>query len=303
MAKRSGRDGRRRLGAGARQEMLARIAAAGGLRARRPAPSAGPDPAAAALREAVLDLQAARLPQLHDMWDSLPTLTVDAARLERNLVIAAARRDPAHAAFDVLRTRLLRALRDNGWHRVAVTSPTDGCGKTFTAANLAVSLSRYEGCRTLLLDLDLRSPGLAPTLGVAAPGPISDWLRGAEPLEAHLRRIGPNPLGIGGLGVALNDRAESFPAELLRDPATGAALAAMQAALSPDVVLYDLPPALAHDDVAAFRDQYDGVLMVVGGGRNSAEQIREAVRRIGDDKPVLGIILNRAEEERASGAA
>ena len=41
--------------------------------------------------------------------------------------------------------------------------------------------------------------------------------------------------------------------------------------------------------------------MVVGGGRNSAEQIREAVRRIGDDKPILGMVLNRAEEERATG--
>lgn len=302
MGERSKRDGRRRLDATARQKMLDRIAAAGGR--QRPAVSEAAtegDPATKALRAAVIGRNAAQLPNLHDPWNGLPMLALDEERLERNLIIAATRRDPAHAAFDVLRTRLLHALQDNGWTRVAVTAPGRGCGTSFTALNLAIAFSRYENCRTLLLDFDLRRPGLAAALGVAAPGPIADWLRGETPLEQRLRRIGRGPAGSGGLAVALNDKAESYSAELLRDPKTAQRLDELQEALTPDVVLFDLPPALAHDDVAAFRDRFDAALMVVGGGQSTAEQIREAVRRMGENKPLLGVVLNRAETDKASG--
>ena len=105
-------------------------------------------------------------------WERLRTVTLDRRHLTRHRVIAADRVDPAHVAFDVLRTRLLQTLRARGWRRVAITSPTQGCGKTFVAANLAFSLSRRASCRTVLLDLDLRIPSLAAVLGVA-PGRVA----------------------------------------------------------------------------------------------------------------------------------
>ena len=292
MSERSRRDGRRRLAPGARATILDRIAALEPPAARpaeTPSAPREPDPVTSALRAAVLGEGETHLPQLHDLWGSLQQVPVSESVLEGNLVITASRRDPAHAAFDLLRTRLLQALDEHGWTRVAITSPTRGCGKTFTAANLAVALSRYENRRTVLLDFDMRAPGLAELLGTPAPGPISDWLRGGTASDAQLQRVGRNPLGIGGLAVGLNDRAEAYPAELLQEE------------LAPDAVLFDLPPALSHDDVTAFRSCYDCVLMVVGSGRNSADQVREAVRRIGKDKPILGMVLNRAEEEPASG--
>jgi len=295
------RGSRRRLAPEARTEMLDRIAALEAPATQPDVTTPQPDPATRALRAAVLGEGEVRLPQLHDLWGNLRRIPVNEALLEANLVITASRRDPAHAAFDLLRTRLLQALDEHGWKRVAITSPTRGCGKTFTAANLAVALSRYENRRTVLLDLDLRAPGLAQVLGTPAPGPIAEWLRGGTSTGTQLQRVGQNPLGIGGLAVGLNDRAEAYPAELLQDPKAAAVLDQLQEELSPDAVLFDLPPALNHDDVTAFRDRYDCVLMVVGSGRNSADQVREAVRRIGEDKPIIGMILNRAEEERASG--
>ena len=71
----------------------------------------------------------------------------------------------------------------------------------------------------------------------------------------------------------------------------------MEEALEPEVILFDLPPALAQDDVIAFRPHFDCVLMVVGGGITTAEEVREATRRIGEDKPILGVVLNKAEIE------
>ena len=89
-------------------------------------------------------------------WNALEEIRLDPKHLERNRIITRERQNPAYVAFDVLRTRILRAFSKHGWSRVGITSPTKGCGKTFTAANLALSLARQKDCRTVLMDLDLR---------------------------------------------------------------------------------------------------------------------------------------------------
>jgi Mrp family chromosome partitioning ATPase len=229
-------------------------------------------------------------------WDALKRVPLDPAHLDRHRMISARREDPSHAAFDVLRTRLMQALADNGWRRVAITSPTKNCGKSFVAANLALSLSRAYTRRTLLMDMDLRNPSLAKLLGVPNPGPIGDLLRGRTRPELHIGRFAENALGVGpSLAFGLNDRVERDAAELLQTPEATAALARLDALLRPDVVLYDLPPALYHDDVLAFHGQYDGVLLVVGGGITKPDEVTEVSRRLADHTPLLGVVLNRAE--------
>jgi Mrp family chromosome partitioning ATPase len=236
------------------------------------------------------------LPRVVDVWNNLLTIPVDPAILERNLVITASRADPAHAAFDVLRTRLMQALSDNGWNRVGITSPTRDCGKTFTAVNLAITLSRYDNFRTVLLDMDMRNPSVGKVLGTTIKASVGDYLRGAMPSEAYLRRMGQNNLNIGGnLAIGINDRIEPYAAELFQQHKTAEVLARMQDELNPDVVLFDLPPAMAQDDVIAFRPQFDCILMVIGGGITKASEVREVVRRLGDSKPIVGVVLNKAE--------
>lgn len=239
--------------------------------------------------------------QTRDKWDMLDVVPVDPPHLERNLVIAASRSNPAHGAFDVLRTRLVRTLLESGWSRVAITSPSRNCGKTFTAVNLAISLSRYEWSRTILLDLDMRNPSLAEVIGDTRPGKMGDFLRGLVPPEEALVRFDRNDLNIGpGLAIGTNDTVEPYAAELAQDPATGHSLDRMTNDLSPDIVLFDMPPALAFDDVIAFRPHFDGVLMVVGGGETRPDDVREVMRRLGEDVPLLGVVLNQAEGEDGS---
>jgi Mrp family chromosome partitioning ATPase len=235
-------------------------------------------------------------PPREDIWEALPTIPVNERLLDENLIITATRHDPAHATFDVLRTRLVQTLADKGWNRVAITSPTQDCGKSFVAMNLAIALSRYENCRTVLLDMDLRKPSLADLLGIENPGSMGDFLRGDRAVEQQFHRFGENGLKIGKkLAIGLNDRIEPYAAELLARETTHLRIEEMEDDLTPDVVLYDLPPALALDDVIAFRQMYDGVLIVAGGGQTTSPEIREVMRRLGDDIPLLGVVLNKAD--------
>ncbi|SMY06882.1 CpsD/CapB family tyrosine-protein kinase [Flavimaricola marinus] len=264
-------------------------------------PKAPAEPAEPAAKPAAQPAPPQRAPSpkaLNAEWAGLPMLDVSPALLERNLVITAKRTDPAHGAFDVLRTRLVQALAEKGWRRVAITSPTAGCGKSFTAINLAVTLSRYDQCRTILMDMDLRKPGLARYLGVRNAGSTGDYLRGLTDAPDYFTRLQGERLNIGtNLALGLNGQVEDFAAELFQQPSTGEVLAEMEDMFAPEVVLFDLPPALAQDDVIAFRPHFDCLLMVVGGGITTAEEVREAQRRIGEDKPLLGVVLNKAEVE------
>jgi Mrp family chromosome partitioning ATPase len=88
-------------------------------------------------------------------------------------------------------------------------------------------------------------------------------------------------------------------AEMLHSPEAAEALAAITELLDPEVVLIDLPPVLAGDDVLAVAGQVDAVLLVTDGTRTRPEEIRACERVLEGRLPLLGVVLNRAEEPAA----
>lgn len=231
------------------------------------------------------DLRHAAWAALHEVTPHLRGQDRDRAR-----VLAARRTPEAAGAIDLLRTRMLQALRAHGWSRVAITSPTRNCGKTFLTATLAISFSRMPECRTLVLDLDLHLPSLARALGLeGAAQPIAPFLSGGQDDDGMLCRVGSN------LALALNDAAVADSAELLQRAGAAAAIDAVTGRLAPDVVLYDMPPMLMTDDVIGFLPAVDAVLLVADGTRTSARDIAECERLLDGQKPLLGVVLNRAD--------
>jgi protein-tyrosine kinase len=226
------------------------------------------------------------------VWESIGPISLDAERLAGNGLFTHASTNPAVAVFDMLRTRLLQALRERGWRRIAVTSPTHGCGKSFVAANLALSLARLPATRTILMDLELRRPHLAGIFGVVDAAPLQEFLSGEQPLESHFRRYGKT-LALGLNGAAVDD-----PATVLQDPDTPLALDAMLTQLQPDVVVHDLPPVLTSDDVIAMIPQIDAVLLVADGTRSTADEIKATERLLDGRVPLMGVVLNRAQDRR-----
>lgn len=229
-------------------------------------------------------------------WDRLSSFQIDEAHLEKNRIITATRRDPSHSAFDVLRTKILQAIRENGWSRVAVTSPTEGCGKTFMSVNLTLSLSRQSNCRSALIDFDMRRPSVAKIMGIKNPASVGDFLRGDTDAAEVFRRPGQNLLKIGdGIAVAANGRREEFASELLQQPMTADVLDEFEEDYAPDLILFDLPPALVNDDVLAARQLFDAVLLIVGGGITKPDEVRKVEQRLGTETPLLGVVMNKSE--------
>jgi pilus assembly protein CpaE len=68
---------------------------------------------------------------------------------------------------------------------VTVFSPKGGTGKTVTATNLAASLAKHSGKRTLLLDLDLQFGDAAIMLGVEPDKTIHDLVTAPGELDSE----------------------------------------------------------------------------------------------------------------------
>ena len=197
------------------------------------------------------------------------------------------RSDEVKQATDALRTQVLQTLKAKNWRRVAMSAPTSGCGTTFTALNLALSISAIPDVRTLLVDLNQRAPGLAGALDCNPVLSASDLLQGKVSYLEYLRRYGDN------LAVGLTGAVPPNPAEILQGAGAAEILDEMTGYLAPDVELFDMPPMLEYDDLAGFLPQVDAVLLVADGTRTQARQIARCERLLEGRAPLLGVVLNR----------
>jgi protein-tyrosine kinase len=219
-------------------------------------------------------------------WKALPLLKPDAGLMQRNRIVAFEGGREA-ATFDVMRTRLLQQMRANNWRRIAVTSPTAGCGKTMTSLNLAFSLARQSDVRMLLAEVDLRRPAMARALGLRADHSFARVLDGSGRLADNAVRYGNN------LAIATNHGPFRNPAELLHGPTVAPALAAIDAQYEPTLVLFDMPPLLAGDDALAFIGHVDCVLLVAAAETSTIEEVDTCERELAAHTNVLGVVLNK----------
>jgi Mrp family chromosome partitioning ATPase len=223
-----------------------------------------------------------------ELWAGLQAFDPDPRVLERNRVVTR-RTNPQAIPFDRLSTKTRTYMRKNEWRRLAITSPTPGCGKSLVAANLALSLARQPDIRTLLIEIDMRRPTLASLLGASPSHDLSEMLTGAVPFEEQALRIGDN------LAVSLATRSLADPGRLLQNAFTPKLLKDIETRYQPDLVIFDMPPLAAGAYTLAFLGNVDCALTVVRAGRSTVREIDTAERDIAEHTNVLGVVLNQCD--------
>lgn len=218
-------------------------------------------------------------------WSALQPVSLDAKHIMMNRVMtldASSRSTP----FDILRTKILLHMRQNGWKRMALTSPLPSLGKTTTACNLALGFGRQPELRTILCDLDLRSPSVARTLQLDAKAPITPMLLGERSFADHAVRFGEN-LAIATSSTPMND-----PTRVLLAPQTRERLQQIEDSYEPDLMIFDLPSILVGDDTRAFLQHVDCALILVRAEQTKYSQYDACEREVAQYTNVLGAVLN-----------
>ncbi|MDO9640857.1 MAG: CpsD/CapB family tyrosine-protein kinase [Pseudotabrizicola sp.] len=219
-------------------------------------------------------------------WLALSPLSPDADVLKKARIMTLTGGQDA-APFDVMRTKVLQTMRANKWCRLAITSPTPGCGKSTITLNLGFSLSRQPDLRTIVTELDLRRPSLARTLGQKPVKSFAEVLQGQADFAEAALCFNHN------LAFALTDAAVRNPAELLHGSGVQAILADIEARYAPDLMIFDMPPMLVSDDAMAFAGQVDCVLLVAEAETTTVKEIDTCERELATQTNVMGVVLNK----------
>lgn len=214
---------------------------------------------------------------------------IDPDLMRQRRIVTLQNYSPESEAFRMLRTKTLKKLRDNNWNSFGITAPTQEAGKTTVAVNLAIAMSMDVNQTVMLVDLDLRHPkvhwyfGLEPALGL-----LDFFLT-----ETLLSDILINP-GIDRLSI-LPGRGEALgTSELLTGPRMKALMNEINIRKQSKIVIFDLPPLLATDDVLSTIDCYDAVLLVVEEGKSQPQEVKETLRLL-SGKNLLGTVLNKSQ--------
>jgi protein-tyrosine kinase len=215
------------------------------------------------------------------------TVSLDAAHLDHYKVISHQKTHAASWAFDVLRTQVLQKMDENGWRTLAITSPSVESGKTVVSINLAMSIAQQTNRTALLVDFDLRRPSVARYLGLNRSPSLNDFLEGRVDIGDAL----VNP-GVERFVVLPTNSPVPSASETLSSAKVGNLIGDLRDRYSDRIVIFDLPPVLVADDVMTVLPRIDCVLMVVGSGMSTKNEIEEALRRLSKAN-VLGVILNK----------
>ena len=219
----------------------------------------------------------------------IPTDT-EALRANRVLIESSARQ-PAEGAYRMLRTRVMRAMRARGWHRLGITAAGANEGKTLTAINLAVSLAAQRTQPIVLVDLDLRRPKVNQYLGI--PGErflgLPDYLSGTATSIDDLL-VSP---GIEGLYCILGSRPVDRSSDLLASPRGKSFMMELTQKLAGAMLIFDLPPLLATDDPLVVAPMIDGLLFVVADRIALRSEVANAAKLL-QEFNVIGTVLNKS---------
>jgi len=194
-------------------------------------------------------------------------------------------------AFRALRTSLLLSQADHPPQVILMTSALPREGKTTAAVNLAVTLAQL-GDKTLLVDADLRKPGINRALSLVdgKHAGLSSYLAGVSSLD--LITV-PHP-AITNLAAIPTGPIPPNPADLLSSRRLTELIAELRTRYK--FVVIDSPPIMAATDAVILSVLVDGVLLVVRSGETPKEAFTRTRDLLAGVKcHMLGVVLNAVD--------
>jgi protein-tyrosine kinase len=243
------------------------------------------------LGEAEIDLEAIARNTWEPMHEAFPTLDDRGAGVEQ---------------FRSLRSHVYQARYEAPLKTILIASGMPSEGKSFVAANLAMSLARNSIHNILLIDGDLRRPTLHARLGAPNAVGLADYLEGsAEVLDIMQRDREQSKEGdsnskrTGNLTFIGSGKSTDHSTELV----AGERMRELIKSVAPlfDWIIIDAPPVLAVTDAVEISRAADAVILVARGGKTPYEVAQRTQAAFGNSR-ILGFVLNDVNDAPKTGS-
>ncbi|AYA62822.1 GumC family protein [Alteromonas sp. RKMC-009] len=195
-------------------------------------------------------------------------------------------------AINTIRTGLIFSNIDNPPKTILITSTTSAEGKTTLSVNLAVALSQMG--RTLLLDLDLRKPAIAKSLGLKNDAGVTEAIFNGFN-ERNIQSIDAVP----NLSILTSGSVPKNPMELIASRKFNEMIEKLK--LEYDYIVLDSPPTLPVSDSRILSKISDATILAVKAEATKISSVRETLARLKKvNAEITGVVLTQASPEKMS---
>lgn len=174
---------------------------------------------------------------------------------------------------------------------LAVNSPEENAGKTLTSLNLALTLTRGEERRVLLIEADLWKPQLHTYLEGEPEG--VPGLRQVLERETSLADV-TVPVAGTSLHLLLSGSQE-VAGDLISGRRMSEVLTEARSAY--EIVVIDSPPMAFLASARSLAARSDGVVVVVRAGQTPRRAVEKTLSTLGPEK-TIGLVLNGVRSKR-----
>lgn len=198
----------------------------------------------------------------------------------------------AFEAYRVLRSTITTHAKGSPMKSLVVTSTLRKEGKSVVAANLAVAYV-LSGQRTILVDANLRHPGVHNLFGCKDNPGLGDVLLGTHTIEDALQ-----PTSVDGLYVMSAGTIPANATEAIGSPRMREIVELLQG--KADMVVFDAPQVAGLADAPSIASVTDAAILVTDIGVPSKAEFKEAVGLMETSSPsLLGMVENRVSAKEA----
>jgi capsular exopolysaccharide synthesis family protein len=226
----------------------------------------------------------------------LKTMSAETEKSESPALVTYARpRSEAAEAYRALRTSILLSSFGAPPKVILVTSAMPQEGKTTISANSALVLAQ-RGSRVLLIDADLRRPGIDKLFGFRSRGGLSTLISGVDKIEDVVVPFTQVPnLWILPAGPIPPQPVELLGSTVMKDHIT-------RWRNEFDHIIIDTPPCLSVTDAVVLSPEADRVILVARAGKTSKPALRRACDLLLQvNARVMGIVLNALDLHSGDG--
>jgi protein-tyrosine kinase len=196
--------------------------------------------------------------------------------------------------FRLLKNNILFPETGTPPRTIMITSPSPDEGKSFVAANLAVSIAKSIDEYVLLMDCDLRAPSLHQLFNIRDGQGLSDHLSRGIPLPALLMKTFVNKLTLLPGGTIPPNPSELLSSEQMRN-----LLDEVKSRYTDRYVIIDTPPPYITSETNAMARIVDGIIIVIRYGKTRKKEVEDIIDIYGKEK-ILGVIKNFSKKQPVS---